>query len=191
MPFVCLYTLLSFTSSFLSEIHSYIAAFAFPRASSFGSSREHTCLSNKKENCSMKSQRLTARLGAVLSLLGGALVLYGVFFLPMVLGEAGGSLGPTSEWTVANTFSLVGVVLLALPLVSVLFILGTSAASLFQELSPKIVTWRRRAAIAGLVIQGLVGFFMAVFYTFGLLFGAGLWLVLLGFLIMMVGTFLN
>jgi hypothetical protein len=45
--------------------------------------------------------------------------------------------------------------------------------------------------IAGLVIQGLVGFFLAVFYTFGLLFGAGLWLGLLGFVIIMIGTFLQ
>ena len=138
----------------------------------------------------MQSQRLSARLGAILSLLGGALVIYGVFFLPMVFGHGGGSLEPTSEWTVANAFSLAGVVLLALPLLSVLFVLGTSAASFFQELSPKIVTWRRRASIAGLVIQG-VGFFMAVLYTFGGPYGAGLWLVLLGLVITMVGTFLN
>ena len=91
----------------------------------------------------------------------------------------------------ANSFSLVGVVLLALPLLAVLFVLGTSAASFFQELSPGIVTWRRIAAIAGLIIQGLVGFFMAVFYSFGALFGSGLWLVDLGFVIMIVGTFLH
>lgn len=140
----------------------------------------------------MQSLRLSSRIGAILSLLGGALVIYGVFFLPMVLGEAGGSLGPTSEWTVANSIlSPLGVVLMALPLLSGLFVLGTSAASFFQELSPGIVTWRRRAAIAGLVIQAVVGFFMAVFYTFGTLFGSGLWLVDLGFVVMMVGTFLN
>jgi hypothetical protein len=113
-----------------------------------GSSREHACFRNKKESFFMRLQQLCAPLGTILSFLGGALVIYGVFFLPMVLGEAGGSLGPTSEWTVANSFSLVGVVLLALPLLSVLFILGTSAASFFQELSPTIVTWRRRASIA-------------------------------------------
>ena len=73
----------------------------------------------------------------------------------------------------------------------VLFVLGTSAASFFQALSPGIVTWRRIAALAGLIIQGMVGFFMAVFYSFGALFGSGLWLVDLGFVIMMVGTFLH
>ena len=139
----------------------------------------------------MQSQRLSARFGAILSLLGCALVIFGVFFLPMVFGHGGGSLEPTSEWTVAIAFSLAGVVLLALPLLSVLFVLGTSAASFFQELSPKIVTWRRRASIAGLSIQDVLGFFMAVLYTFGGPYGAGLWLVLLGFVVMIVGTFPN
>src|SRR5712692_7219591 len=110
-----------------------------------------------------------------------------IVFLPMVFRHGGGSLEPTSEWTVANAFSLAGVVLLALPLLAVLFVLGTSAASFFQELSLKLVTWRRRAAIAGLIIQGVLGFFMAVLYTFGGPYGAGLWLVLLGFVVMMVG----
>ncbi len=139
----------------------------------------------------MQAQRLSARIGTILSILGGALVIYGVFFLPMVFGHGGGSLEPTSEWTVANAYSLAGVVLLALPLLSVLFVLGTSVASFFQELSPKIVTWRRRAAIAGLIIQGVPGFFMAYLYTFGGPYSAGLWLVLLGFVVMTVGTFLN
>jgi hypothetical protein len=139
----------------------------------------------------MQSQRLSARLGAILSLLGGALVLYGVFFLPMVFGHGGGSLEPMSEWTVANAYSLVGVVILALPVLAVLFVLGTSIASFFQALSPKIVTCRWRASLAGLVIQGGLGFFMAYLYSFGGPYGAGLWLVLLGFVIMVVGTFLN
>jgi len=138
----------------------------------------------------MQAQRLTARLGAILSLLGGALVIYGVFFLPMVFGHGGGDFEPTSEWTVANAFSLAGVVVLALPLLAVLLVLGTSAASLFGALSPAMVTWRRRAALGGLVIQG-VGFFMAVLYTFGGPYGAGLWLVLLGFVVMTAGTFLK
>jgi hypothetical protein len=139
----------------------------------------------------MQAQRQSARIGAIFSILGGALVIFGVFFLPMVFGHGGGSLEPTSEWTVANAYSLAGVVLLALPLLAVLFVLGTSAASFFQELSPKIVTWRRRASIAGLIIQGVLGFFMAVLYTFGGPYGTGLWLVILGFVVMMVGTFLN
>ncbi len=156
-----------------------------------GSSREHSCLRDKKESFFMQLQRTSSRIGAILSLLGGALVIYGVFFLPMVFGHGGGDLEPASEWTVANAFSLAGVVLLALPLLSVLLVVGMSAASFFQELSPGMVTWRRRAALAGLVIQGVPGFFMAVLYTFGGPYGAGLWLVLLGFVVMTAGTFLT
>ena len=143
----------------------------------------------------MQSQRSSSRIGAILSLIGDALVIYGVFFLPMVFGSGGGSFTPTSEWTVVNFyfqyFSKAAVVLLALPLLSVLFVLGTSAASFFQELSPKTVIWRHRAAITGLIIQSVPGFFMAVLYTFGGPYGAGLWLVPLGFVVMVVGTFLN
>ncbi len=54
-----------------------------------------------------------------------------------------------------------------------------------------------RAAIAALAIQGVLGFFMAVLYTFYFTpeffpqFGAGFGLVLLGFIVMSVGTFLK
>ena len=143
----------------------------------------------------MKRQRSLARVDTILSLLGSALVIYGVFFLPMAIGNGGGSFTPTSEWTVANFFFhyMCGpaIVIMALPLLSVLFVLGTSAASLFRELSPGMVTWRRRAALAGLVIQGVLGLFMVFIYTFGFDFGAGFWLVLLGFVVMTAGTFLN
>ena len=139
----------------------------------------------------MPSQRLSARIGAILSLLGGALVIYGVFSLPIVFGYGGGSATPHSELDVGNDSGLVGVVLLALSLLSVLFILGTSAASFFRKLSPGMVTWRRIAALAGLIIQGSVGFVEAVLYSFGFNLGAGFWLVLLGFMVMIVGTFLN
>jgi hypothetical protein len=141
----------------------------------------------------MQSQRSSSRIGAILSLLGGALVLYGVFFLPMVFGNGGGSATPTSEWDVATNGSSVALVLLAVLLLGVLFVLGTSAASFFRSLSPGMVTWRRIIAIAGLIIQGLVGFVGAVFYTFSFppQLGAGYWLVLLGFMVMTVGTFLT
>jgi len=81
--------------------------------------------------------------------------------------------------------------LLALPLLLMLFVLAMSVASLFHELSPTMVTWARRTALAGLVIQGVLGFFMVSIYTFGPVFGVGFWIVLLGFVVMMVGTFLN
>jgi hypothetical protein len=161
--------------------------------SPLGSSREYPCLRNMKESYSMPSQRLAARIGAILSLLGGALVIYGVFFLPMVFGYGAGSATPHSEWDIGNDSSLVGVVLLTLSLLSVLFVLGTSAASFFRNLLPGMITWRRIAALAGLIIQGPVGYVGAVLLTFSIppQVGSGYWLVLLGFMIMTVGTFLN
>ncbi len=39
----------------------------------------------------MYSQRLSSLIGTILSLLGGALVFYSVFFLPMVFGSGGGT----------------------------------------------------------------------------------------------------
>jgi hypothetical protein len=139
----------------------------------------------------MQSLRLSSRIGAILSLLGGALVIYGVFFLPMVFGNGGGSLEPYTEWYVANNSSWVGLVLFALLLLSVLLILVTSAASFFRDLSPGIVTWRRIAAIVGLIIQGPVGFVGGVLFAFGFMFGAGYWLALLGCIVMSVGAFLT
>ena len=142
----------------------------------------------------MQSQRSFSRIGPIFSLLGSLLVIYGVFFLPMVFGSGGGSFTPTSEWTVANTGAPavpIGLVLLALLLLSVLFVLVTSVASFFRRLTPKIVAWRRIAAITGLIIQGPVAFVGGFLYAFGLQFGAGYWLALLGCMVMCVGTFLN
>jgi hypothetical protein len=163
----------------------------------FGSPREYPCLSNKKESFAMQAPRSapSTRVGAILSLLGGALVIYGVCFLPLAIGNGGGSFTPHSEWEVANFFfhymcgptSLV----VALPLLLVLVVLGMSVANLFHELSPGMVQWRYRAALAALVMQGVLGLFMVFIYTFGFDFGAGFWLVLLGFVVMTVGTFLN
>jgi hypothetical protein len=135
----------------------------------------------------MRSQRSFSRVNPLLILLGGALVFFGVFFLPMVHGNGGGSATiPVSEWTVANFFFRYvfppAAVLLALPLLLVLFVVGASVASFFRELSPGMLRWRRNAAIAGLVIQGLPGFFMSVIYSFAILplLGAGFYLELTG-----------
>ena len=147
-----------------------------------------------KESFSMQLQQSSARIGPILSLLGSILVIYSVFFLPMVFGNGGGSFTPTSEWTVANTGAPavpIGLVFLALLLLSVLFVFVTSAASFFQRLSPRIITWRHIAAITGLIIQGPVGFAGGFLYAFGLQFGAGYWIALLGCIVMCVGTFLN
>jgi len=141
----------------------------------------------------MQSKRSSSRIGAILCLVGGSLVIYSVFFLPMVFGYGGGSATPHSEWDAAHDSSLVGVVLVALSLLSVLFVLGTSVASFFRKLSPGMITWRRIAALGGLIIQGPLGFVGAVYLTFSIppQVGSGYWLVLLGFVLMTVGTFLN
>lgn len=142
----------------------------------------------------MQLQRSTSRIGTVLSLLGGTLVIYAVFFLPMVFGNGGGSFTPTSEWIVAKTGAPavpIGLVILALLLLSVLFVLVTSVTSFFQILSPRIVAWRRITAITGLIIQGPIGFAAGFLYAFGLQFGVGYWLALFGCIVMCIGTFLS
>ncbi len=146
----------------------------------------------------MRSQRSFSRVNPLLILLGGALVFFGVFFLPMVHGNGGGSATiAVSEWTVANFFFRYvfppAAVLLALPLLLVLFVVGASVASFFRELSPGMLRWRRNAAIAGLVIQGLPGFFMSVIYSFAIppLLGAGFYLELTGFALMIFSASLK
>lgn len=118
----------------------------------------------------------------------------------MAFGHGGGSFSLPSEWDVETfffqDFGQLGVVavLLILPLLSVLFVLGTSAASLFRELSRGMVIWRRITALAGLIIQGLVGYVGAVIYSFNSFsfdVGPWYWLALLGFIVVSVGTFLN
>ncbi len=54
-----------------------------------------------------------------------------------------------------------------------------------------MIIWRRIASMAGLIIQGPVGFVGGFLYAFGFAFGAGYWLVLLGCIVMSVGTFLH
>jgi hypothetical protein len=155
----------------------------------------------------MHGSRFSARLGVILSLLGSALVIYGLFFLPMLFGvRACNSYVmdlPLSQWQVMNAFfrtcgllvaGQVAAVLLALPLLSLLFILGTSLASLFWDLSPAMVAWRRKAAWGALLSQCLLSLFLSEIYTFYLTpdffphLGVGFWLVLLGFLGILIGT---
>lgn len=143
----------------------------------------------------MQLQQSSIRIGALLSLLGGVLVFLSVFFLPMTFGAGGGSYTPTSEWTVLDFylqyFSPLAAALLTLPLLSVVFVAGMSIFSFFREPSSGMLIWRRRAALAALIIQGTAGTGMAFLYAFGFSFGAGFWSILLGLAIMFVGTFLN
>jgi hypothetical protein len=153
----------------------------------------------------MQLQRPSSRVGAILSLLGSALVLCGVFFLPMLI--VSGGIGnpnnrhyPTFEASVVYEFlrsSALGLqviaVLFTLPLLSVLFVLGTSVARFSRELSPGMVKWRHTAAIGGLIVQGLLMFLSYMLYSISLSpdFGGGAGFVLPGFIVMIVGVFLN
>jgi hypothetical protein len=148
-----------------------------------------------------------SRMGAILSLLGGALVIVGVFFFPMLSSSAGDlSASEWSEVTIQyahaprSPLDQADAVVVVLPLLSVLFVLATSTASLFRERSPAMVTCRRVAALEGLISQCLLGLDVYFIYSFGLLysgsgaklgFGGGFGLVLLGFIIMSGGTFLT
>ncbi len=120
-----------------------------------------------------------ARVSVILGLLGSALVLYGVFFLPMLI--VSGGIGnpdnipyPDTEWSVivhmffgSHLFLLDAIAMLfALPLLSALLILGTSIS--FRALSPEMVKWRRIAAIEGLIIQGLLASLTYVLYSISL-----------------------
>jgi hypothetical protein len=139
-----------------------------------------------------------ASLGAIISIGGVALVILG-FFLPMFMASNGRYGGfQFSEWELLTREGYYGL-LFALPLLPVLLVLATSAARFFRELSPAMVTWRRVASIEGLIILCMVGLYLFGIYSFGVAyssgamldFGGGFVLVLLGFIVMSVGTFLN
>ncbi len=141
----------------------------------------------------MQGLRSSSLLSAILCLLGGALIIYGMVFLPMFFGNGVSSNDVPNFELNYTSFWLPFAVVLTLPLLSVLFVVGTSAASFVRDLSPRMVTWRRIAALVGLAIQFLVGYVGAVLASFSIPphLGVGFWLVLLGFLLMIVGTFLN
>jgi hypothetical protein len=152
-------------------------------------------------------------IGTFLHLLGGTLVILGVFFFPMILqGYSDSPIGGPpyivyiaySEWFVVHNrlnepllSLLLDAVFVALPLLSMFFVLGISTARLLREVSSRIVMWRRRAAriaaIVGFIMHFLLG---ALAVTFGSLnarieLGVGFGLVLLGFSVMIVSTFLD
>ena len=145
------------------------------------------------------------RVGAIISLLGVALIIVGVIFFPMFvisggIGNLTNAYYPRSEWFMVNdlfrdssTLLPVLAVLFALPMVSMLFVLVTSIAAFFRELAPGVIRWRRIAALAGLVIQFLLAAFTLILYSISLHvdFGIGFGLALLGFLVMSIGTFLS
>jgi hypothetical protein len=147
----------------------------------------------KKEDVSLPSRRTFFRISLILCTLEGVLVIYGTVFPPMFFGNGVSSADvPNFELDYASAW-LPFAVVLTLPLLSALFVLGTSAVSLFRVLSPRMVTYLRIAALVGLTIQFLVGYLGAVLASFSSPphFGAGFWLALLGFLLVTAGTFLN
>lgn len=120
------------------------------------------------------------------------MIIYGLFFLPMVIGNGGGSSTPHSAWEVADFFIhyMCGPasVVLALPLLLMLVVLGMSLVRMFHDLSPAMVRWSYSAALAALGLQLVLGLFMVFIYTFGFDTAAGFWIVLLGFVVMLLGT---
>jgi len=133
-------------------------------------------------------------MGMLLSLGGAAMVIVGVLFLPIVHGNGGGDGAiPVSEWEVVvflfrYLWAPIGV-LFVLPLLSVLFIVATSLVGIGCPPVPRLIPWRRYVACAGLLLQAPLGLFGALIYSFSFNLGAGFLLVLLGFIVMTVGTF--
>ncbi|EFH90781.1 hypothetical protein Krac_12418 [Ktedonobacter racemifer DSM 44963] len=157
------------------------------------------------------------RLGAFLHVLGCTLLVVGAFFFPAyITGTWDGyryHYHSYSVWSETNSYSsnqfmslplvaiclvvLFDAVLVALPLLSACFVLGTSTVRLFRESSARIATWRRRTARMGLIgtVVGLIMLCLqgAVTETLGAInahqsLGVGFGLVLLGFCIMIVGA---
>jgi len=138
----------------------------------------------------------TRYVATLLSLIGGALVIAGTLFLPIVYGNGGGDGGiPVSEWEVVvflfrYLWAPIGV-LYALPLLCALYGVVTGFAGIGRAPSPRLILWRRGVALAGLLIQAPLGAFGAVVYSFSFNLGGGFFLVLLGFMVMIAGAFLK
>lgn len=147
----------------------------------------------------MQSSSSSPRIGAMVSLAGVALILFG-FFLPMFTGsnpQVPGSAHPAYEWQFVPVssgfplFALFGVPV-ALPLLGMLIVLATSVAALFRVPLPRLVWLKRAAAAWGLAIQLLFEVF--VFLLAGIGYGRteiawGFVVVPLGFLIAVIGAF--
>jgi hypothetical protein len=115
----------------------------------------------------MPSSSSSPRIGALVSLVGVALVLLG-FFLPMFTGsnpQVPGSSHPVYEWEfvpLSSGFPLFALfaVLAALPLLGMLIILATSVATLFGVSLPRLLWLKRAAAAWGLAAQLLFDAFV-------------------------------
>jgi hypothetical protein len=147
----------------------------------------------------MPSSFSSARIGAIISLAGVALIMLG-FLLPMFIEsnpQIPGSAHPLYEWQVVIRtfegpvwFALVGA-LAALPLLCMLIVLTTNVAMLLGVLLPRLVLLKRVAAAWGLVIQLFFDAF--VFQIFIIGYGRvdiawGFIVVLIGFMVVCVAT---
>src|SRR6266849_5459466 len=154
----------------------------------------------------MPSSSSSARIGAIVSLAGVALIMPG-FFLPMFTEsnpQIPGSAHPVFEWQAANVDSLnLGLTVLfgllaALPFLGMILVLGTSLAALYRIHAPEhfihsaeIVSLRRVAAGWGLAIQLL--FDVVVFQLFLIGYARidiawGFVVVLIGFIVTVIGA---
>ncbi len=145
----------------------------------------------------MQSSSSSPRSGALVSLVGVALILLG-FFLPTATGsnpQIPGSAYPVYEWQFVGNPSNVSLMVLssfvaALPLLGMLIVLAMSVAALFRVPLPRLVVLKRAAATWGLALQLLFDAWVLFIAALG---GAkialGFVVVPLGFLIMAIGVF--
>ncbi len=154
----------------------------------------------------MPTSSSSARIGAVVSLVGVALIMLG-FFLPMFTQsnpQVPGSAHPVFEWQAVTVDSLnLGLTVLfgllaALPFLGMILVFGTSSAALYHIHAPEhfihapaIVSLRRVAAGWGLAIQLL--FDVLVFQLFLIGYDRidmawGFVVVLIGFIVTVIGA---
>ena len=134
----------------------------------------------------------SARIGAIVSLAGVALIILG-FFLPMFIsGLRYSSTGhPTYEWELLRGE---GSRFFSLPmwgsLLGALIVLGTSVTACFRVLSPGLLRLWRVAALAGLFLQLLLDV-LALPWAWWSYFGVGFFLVPIGFALTAIAAFLG
>jgi len=145
----------------------------------------------------MRSFSSSARIGAMVSLVGVALIILG-FFLPSTGNPHNVFLYEFIPVLSASYYQTLGLRFLAalldaLPLLGMLIVLGRSLGELSGDHSPRLVWLKRVAAGGGLAIQiylELPFFLNFVYFNLDNLdFAWGFVVVPLGFLVMAIGTF--
>src|SRR2546430_4278388 len=105
-----------------------------------------------RKRFSMQSSSSSARIGTLITFIGAALSILGLF-LPMFIEsnpQVPGSAHPVYEWQAVTSFpsSIVwlGYIFAALPLLGMLIVLTTSGIALFGVTTPRLVLLQRIAA---------------------------------------------